>query len=114
MKIEKLMEYARSWRAASDLPHGTAVAVVPLMLSASGMEEMVDGTELTVGQWLQAAQSGVMIIPNDVWFGKPGTYPAVVDLLSDSITGFPDHYIVNGDTSSCDCDEHGGHGTMSA
>lgn len=25
---------------------------------------------------------------------------------TDRITGYPDHYIVNGDTSSCDCEEH--------
>jgi hypothetical protein len=24
----------------------------------------------------------------------------------DVITGYPDHYIVNGDTSSCSCPEH--------
>lgn len=26
----------------------------------------------------------------------------------DSITGWPDHYIINGDTTTCGCPEHGG------
>lgn len=106
MDVDTLISYARQWRAASDLPAGTAVSMVPLMLSEQGLAEMVDGTELTVEQWLRAAYSGIMVIPDELWFGKISDAAAAVSLGYDSITGYPDHYIVNGNTSSCDCGGH--------
>ena len=71
MKIEDLMQHVRQWQEASRMPAGTAHSVMPLMITQSLLDEMVDGTELTAAQWLLAASRGIMVIPDDFEY-----YPA--------------------------------------
>lgn len=40
------------------------------------------------------------------WELQPGELTEWPDYPDDEITGYPDHYIINGDTSSCPCEEH--------
>lgn len=49
----------------------------------------------------------VMELFNDLSADPPGPYP------DDEVTGWPDHYIVNGDPASCGCPEHVGLISMS-
>jgi hypothetical protein len=71
MKIEELMSYIFEKRQSIELPSTLPPSVVPLMISESFLEEMVDGTELNVEQWMLAATAGVMLIPDGVDYYPP-------------------------------------------
>lgn len=68
MLLSDLLSYVRLCREASELPPGTAASVFPLILGVDELDEMVDGTELTVGQWLEAASRGISWLPKGIDF----------------------------------------------
>ena len=66
MKIEDLIEYI-----GERMPHGIAKSMMPLIISQSRLDELVDGTELTAEQCVAANNAGILIVPDDFEY-----YPA--------------------------------------
>lgn len=68
MLLSDLLSHAAMWRDASNMPPATPASLTPLMLTDAQLDELVDGTDLTVEQWLQVAYNGIILLPHDIDF----------------------------------------------
>lgn len=69
MDVEALMTYVRSHFVCPvpiDGPPPMADPPLPLMLSYEQLNEIIDGTELTVEEWLRVAYHGIVLFPDEV------------------------------------------------
>lgn len=62
------MSYARLCRKMYDLSPSTAASALPLVIGADELNEMIDGTDLTVDEALQVANHGILVWPRGLDF----------------------------------------------